>query len=311
MAIVPGPLSVGVDWAITILFGLDILINFNTAYIDEATEKLEYNRTLIAINYCKFWFWVDVCATIPFDTIIGAFTSSAHFSTIRVIRVLRLIRLMKIYRIFAEDERLENSFSNPALFSLVILILQIFYVAHIFACFFHYITLDAAVGSFPTTWVQKFNFQDKPVNERYVASLYYIIVTMTTVGYGDIYGTNQLERFFAIITMLTGGVVFGALVGRVTSLIDKRNPQAKAFKERMDEFKCFLTECLIPKKVADRAKVTEYFYLISVFIHLLIVTLWVYTLHFFTSFSLRIFTIFPSVRLLERLVFLVNFLAPF
>eukprot|EP01040_Poterioochromonas_malhamensis_P026280 gene26280-biopygen10524 len=84
---------------------------------------------------------------------------------------------------------------------------------------------------------------------------------MTTVGYGDIYGTNQLERFFAILTMLTGGVVFGALVGRVTSLIDKRNPQAKAFKERMDEFKCFLTECHIPKDVGDRAKASYFYYL--------------------------------------------------
>ncbi len=37
-----------------------------------------------------------------------------------------------------------------------------------------------------------------------MASLYYIIVTMLTVGYGDIHPTNFLERVYGILTMLTG-----------------------------------------------------------------------------------------------------------
>lgn len=246
-----------VDWIITALFALDILINFNTAYIDPSTEKMEYNRQAIIRNYSKFWLWIDILATIPFDAIIGVFVAAHNFKSIRVIRILRLVRLIKIYRIFSEDERIEKYFFNPALLSLIVLMLQIFYVAHIFACFFHYLTLPGAAGDFNESWITKFNFQDKPVNEKYVASLYFIVITMTTVGYGDIYGTNQAERLFAILTMLTGGVVFGALVGRVTSLIDKRNPQAKAFKEKMDEFKCFLSECLIPHKVAQRSKVSS------------------------------------------------------
>jgi hypothetical protein len=37
---------------------------------------------------------------------------------------------------------------------------------------------------------------------RYIISLYYAVVTMTTVGYGDIHATNVAERIAAILIML-------------------------------------------------------------------------------------------------------------
>ncbi len=55
--------------------------------------------------------------------------------------------------------------------------------------------------------------------------------------------------------MLTGGFVFGALVSKLTELIDNHNPQARALKEKMDELKAFLTATKLPKPVQMRAKV--------------------------------------------------------
>jgi CRP-like cAMP-binding protein/voltage-gated potassium channel Kch len=253
--------TVAVNWFITSLFAVDILLTFNTAYEDPVTEKLIFERSFIAENYAKFWLWVDILATLPFDSIIGVFAHGVSLSAIRAVRILRLIRLVKIYHIFSENEQLEDVFSNPAVFSLIVLLLQIFYVAHLFACFWHFIALPQAVGSFPITWIEKFGFSDYSIQDRYIAALYYVLITMTTVGYGDISASNEIERLFAIMMMLTGAIVFGALVGKVTSLIDKRNPQAKAFKERMDEFKCFLADCKIPSDVAERAKGSYFYYL--------------------------------------------------
>lgn len=250
-----------VDWFITALFGIDILLTMNTAYLDESTERLEFNRGKIMYQYAKFWLWMDIVATIPFDSIMKTFsTSQAGLSSIRVVRILRLVRLVKIYRILVQDERLENLSTNSGGLNLVMLMVQIFYVAHLFACFWHFIALPQAIGDFSQTWLTFFGYADQAVIDRYIASLYYIIITMTTVGYGEIRPTNQLERIFGIGTMLTGGIVFGALVGRVTSLIDKQNPQAKAFKEKMDEFKGFLADCKLPQEIADRAKVCCYYY---------------------------------------------------
>lgn len=252
----PSNAANAVDWLITALFGMDILLSLNTAYLDENTERLEFNRWKIFAHYAKFWLWVDIVATVPFENVVQAIDSRQRgLSSIRMIRILRLVRLAKIYRVIAQDERLESLSNNSAVLSLAILMMQIFYIAHLFACFWNFIALPQALVHFPQTWLTYFGYSGLPVSDRYIASLYYIIITMTTVGYGDIHPTNQLERFYGIVTMLTGVVVFGALVGRVTSLIDKRNPQAKAFKEKTDEFKSFLVDCRLPKKIADRAKV--------------------------------------------------------
>lgn len=74
--------------------------------------------------------------------------------------------------------------------------------------------------------------------------------------YGDIHPVNQIERLFGIITMIIGGVVFGALVAKVTSIIDKRNPQQQAFNAKMKQLKMFLVDTGLPVSIRNRAKVS-------------------------------------------------------
>lgn len=56
-----------------LLFAFDILINFRTAYIDSHTDELITDPKKIAMNYIKGRFWVDLCASIPFNDIVGWF----------------------------------------------------------------------------------------------------------------------------------------------------------------------------------------------------------------------------------------------
>ena len=45
---------------------------------------------------------------------------------------------------------------------------------------------------------------------KYLASIYWAIATMGTVGYGDIHPVTDAERFFTILTMLSGSVMYAA-----------------------------------------------------------------------------------------------------
>ena len=50
------------------LFFLDIIVNFNSAYLTSLHE-IEDNRKKIALNYMKTWFVIDILAIIPFELI--------------------------------------------------------------------------------------------------------------------------------------------------------------------------------------------------------------------------------------------------
>jgi len=51
---------------IDVLFFIDIIFNFNTAFLDE-NFKLITSRKVIAKDYLKGWFIIDLTAIIPFD----------------------------------------------------------------------------------------------------------------------------------------------------------------------------------------------------------------------------------------------------
>lgn len=116
-------------------------------------------------------------------------------------------------------QRLINLFhlNHPTFISFFGLMIQIFFIAHVFACFWHYIAIDSYVttgsSSKPeSTWLKKFDYSHASLRAQYVASLYFVIVTLSTVGYGDIYPTNDFERIYAMIMMIVGAVFFATLV---------------------------------------------------------------------------------------------------
>lgn len=252
------PIAVVVEYIIMVIFLLDIIANFNTAYVDPDTETMVQNRGVIALNYLKAWFWVDALSTFPFDLVASsASQSGSNISALRAIRALRLFRIFKLLRISKFHETMENFRMNPHVVNLTVLIVSIFFIAHLFACIWHFIALYQQRQGSVDTWVDVFGFSTSSIYDRYVASLYYVMVTMMTIGFGDIRPVTNNERIFAIGTMLTGGVVFGAMISRLATILEKRNPEAKAMSVHMAEFKSYLVEVGLPINMKKRAVVSN------------------------------------------------------
>lgn len=255
------------DVVMDTLFLVDIAIRFNTAYQDEKSEMLVLDREKIAKNYLKLWFWIDLASSFPFGIIADAIGNDSLLS-LRFIRIVRLSRLFKLVRL-AKLKRLQKQFEeldlSPNLVNMFSLIFQITFVAHVMACFWFYLSTkdvtgvegpsieyeDADWSELPqqaqVTWVTSNNLQHSPVLDQYCASFYWVITTMLSIGYGEIAGTNNIERIYCIFTMLVGGVIFGAVIAQVTSIIENQNPQLRAYKMRMDECKAYLAEKKLPE----------------------------------------------------------------
>lgn len=93
-----------VSLCITGFFTVDIFLNFVTGYIEG--DKTIMQRKLIVKNYMKFWLWIDLLATVPFDRIVETVTSeflsmarvgkaSRGIKALRYLKLVRAVRLLK------------------------------------------------------------------------------------------------------------------------------------------------------------------------------------------------------------------------
>lgn len=83
---------------VDVLFGLDIIVTFNTSYQDDDNLHIT-DRTMIAKRYLKGWFLIDLGTTIPFQTISKFVDSLQNIDNTKIIRLARLPRISKILKV--------------------------------------------------------------------------------------------------------------------------------------------------------------------------------------------------------------------
>ena len=134
------------ETCIQFLFLTDVLLSFNTAYLDVANEIWVVQRKRIAIKYLSFWFWIDFPSSIPIELIQHLVHSSgdsamAHLlPAMRMLRLFRLLRLVRLFRLAEMIKRIEDEtgYSLSAL-GIVNTVIMMMIFCHILACLFYYV----------------------------------------------------------------------------------------------------------------------------------------------------------------------------
>lgn len=67
----------------------------------------------------------------------------------------------------------------------------------------------------------------------YAVAIYLTVSTITTVGYGDISGNNNLERMFFSVVMIVGVVSFSFANGSLASIIQNYDNSNAQYQERL------------------------------------------------------------------------------
>lgn len=70
-----------------------------------------------------------------------------------------------------------------------------------------------------TNWIKAGGYENLPTSKVYLISTYYIVTTATTVGYGDISATNDVEMFFAMVFMIIGQLALAYGISQLSSII--------------------------------------------------------------------------------------------
>ena len=102
-------------------------------------------------------------------------------------------------------------------------------VAHYCGCIFHYIAWS---GEQPVNWLQKNQLLHAGFEDRYINSIYFAIITMNTVGYGDITAQNLQEKLFVVCMALVSCGVFAFAVNTIGNIFQEKAQKSVAFKKK-------------------------------------------------------------------------------
>ncbi len=165
-----GPVLHALEWVFTILF------------------TIEYVLRLLCVRRPTTYAWsfygvVDLIAVVP--SFISLFTGGNYVMVVRVLRLLRVFRVLKLAHFLEETDTLMRALRSSQ--------------RKIFVFVFTVVTLVTIMGTAMYLIEGEANGFDSIPH-----GVYWAIVTLTTVGYGDIAPQTTLGRFLASIIMIMG-----------------------------------------------------------------------------------------------------------
>mmetsp|Transcript_46735 Transcript_46735/g.89250 ORF Transcript_46735/g.89250 Transcript_46735/m.89250 type:complete len:630 (+) Transcript_46735:135-2024(+) len=92
------------------------------------------------------------------------------------------------------------------------------------------------------------------IMELYVASLYWSTMTVTTIGYGDVVPSTLIEKWFVVVVMLIGGVIFGYIIGAVSNVVQQTSAKENEHQMAMNDLKLFLVDLKLPGSLQKEIK---------------------------------------------------------
>ena len=211
---------------------IDIILTFFTSVTDEQDFKEITDKKRIAVIYLKKWFIIDVVSILPVDVFLlanyntddNALNTNVLFRFAKigkVYKLIRMLRLAKILKILKSKRTVVNHFTSELKISsgverIIFFVGFFLLLIHIFACLF--IFLDE-IESERGGWLDHVSFAAYSNVDQYITACYFIMTTISTVGYGDISASTRLERCFMIVLMLIGVSSFTFISGALSSIL--------------------------------------------------------------------------------------------
>ena len=192
-----GTLLVVAEWFFTILFTVEYILR-----LISVRSPLKY-----AVS---FYGVVDFLAIVP-TYLSLAFPATKYFLVLRVLRILRVFRVLKLIQYLKEADLLMRAL-RASRRKITVFMFSVMTLVTIFGSFMYVIEGEAN------------GFTSIP------KGIYWAIVTMTTVGYGDLAPQTGLGQVLASMIMILGYAIIAVPTGIVTAEISYAMTKEGSFK---------------------------------------------------------------------------------
>lgn len=129
--------------------------------------------------------WFELLVAIPFDLLLSPFLGFNYLIIFKVLRILLLISVF--FKIVGEF--LKNTYLDEIVGALVLII------------------IGSTLGLYLID----------PAMDNLFENLWFVVVSITTVGYGDVTPTTIYGKVFSLILLIIGVFIFSAITGAISS----------------------------------------------------------------------------------------------
>ena len=217
-----------------LIFAFDFIVNFNTAFYSKG--ELIISKKQITKHYLKTFLFYDF-VSLSFLILSGIFSLSIENRFLKVSAFFFLFRIRNLSKAISRfedflfiDEKTEN------IIGFVKLIFIILLFSHWSACIWVFIGKVEENSS----WIIYYGLRHESYFKQYVNALYYIVVVINTVGFGDIVSTTTIEKGFTIVFIYIACVIFGITLNRIGMILQNINRSSRELKRSLNLINGFM-----------------------------------------------------------------------
>jgi voltage-gated potassium channel len=196
-----GPLLRRVEWGFTLLFTVEYLLRLWVV-----SKPLRYARSFFGI--------VDLLAVLP-TYLAAALPGGQVLVTVRILRILRVFRILKLGQ-YVGEARLLGTALKASRVKITVFLFTVLTLVVILGSLIYLVE-----GRHPAS-----GFTSIPI------AMYWAVVTLTTVGYGDVAPVTPLGQFMAAMIMVVGYGIIAVPTGIVSVELAQASRDMEAERAR-------------------------------------------------------------------------------
>ncbi|KAL9183699.1 hypothetical protein ACHAXT_004555 [Thalassiosira profunda] len=290
---------VSLDVVFDFIFVADTLLRFYRPYVDEQTGQIVMDRQLIRARYRRSWtFVINAVACVPILKLpISPYLSAEQLTTmLTYFNVLRMVRVLHLPGQFQELKRFrerKGPVNEPVYRAYIILFFMLLFMCECGCLYFGLSTLpvvddicpppedfaeeilgaemwvaeDAVITDVMDTRVceadPSIECDDCPQTAFFMRSIYFLMQTIFTIGYGDavVPSKSSVEMALACAFMIFGVFAYALTIANMTSVLANLDVVNMQFRHEMDTVSRWLTLRSVPAQL--RQRLTTYFSYLS------------------------------------------------